>query len=174
MAPVAGAGSELLRAGGAGTVDEELVAAVLEASGKLGLGLDLTAFELVDGAAAIALEVMVVGLAGDLVAGGVAGDVDGSEPLVLDEAADVAVDGGDAERVDVFLGEGEGFVWGQGPIGFEEGGANGILLPGIAGLNRSSHGQAYRSVLRDDSQLQYGLNMILELSRPILRARNGP
>jgi hypothetical protein len=162
-------GSELLRAGGAGAVDEELVAGVLEASGKLGLGLNLAAFELVDGATAIALEVMVMGFAGDLVAGGVAGDVDWGEPLVLDEAADVAVDGGDAERVDLFLGEGEGFVWRQGPISFEEGGANGVLLPGVAGLDRSGHGQAYRSVLREDSQMQSGLSRVAGLSRPTLR-----
>jgi len=86
------------------------VAGVLEAAGELGAGLHLAAFEFVDGAADVALEVVVVGLAGYFVAGGVAGDVDRGEPVVVDQAADVAVDGGDAEGIDLFLGEGEGFV----------------------------------------------------------------
>ena len=64
-----------------------------------------------DGAADVALEVVVVGLASYFVSGGVAGDFDRSEPLVVDQAADVAVDGGDAQSVDLFLGEGKGFVW---------------------------------------------------------------
>ena len=95
-----------------------------------------------DGAAGVALEVVVVGLAGDLVAGGVAGDVDRGEPVVVDEAADVAVDGGDAERVDLLLGETEGFVWREWTIGFEEGCADGIFLAGVAGLDLCGHEHA--------------------------------
>jgi len=134
------------------------VAGVLEAAGELGAGLHLAAFEFVDGAADVALEVVVVGLAGDLVAGGVAGDVDRGEPLVVDQAADVAVDGGDAEGVYLFLGKGEGFVGGEGAIGLEEGGADGVFLAGVAGLDRGWHKHAwvasYPSVLRRYSQLE--------------------
>jgi hypothetical protein len=130
------------------------VAGVLEASGKLGLGLHLAAFELMDGAAGVALEVVVVSFAGDLVAGGVAGDLDGCEPLVLDQAADVAVDGGDAEGVDLFLGEDEGFVGREGTIRLDEGCANGVFLAGVAGLDGDGHEQTYSSVLRDSSQLE--------------------
>ena len=147
---------DLFGAGGTGAVDEELVADVSKAAGKFGFGLHLAAFELVDGAADVALEVMVVGFAGDLVAGGVAGNFDRREPFVFDEAADVAVDGGDAEGVDLFLGEGEGFVGGERAIGFEEGGADGLFLTGVAGLNGNCHGQAYLSVLRGWSQLRIG------------------
>jgi len=100
----------LFGAGGAGAVDEELVACVLEAAGKLRLGLHLAAFEFVDGATVVALEVMVVRFASNLVAGGMAGNVYGLEPVVFDQAANVAVNGGDAEGVDLFLGEGEGFI----------------------------------------------------------------
>jgi hypothetical protein len=130
------------------------VAGVLEATGELGFGLHLAAFELVDGAADVALEVMMVGFAGDLVAGGVAGDFDGCEPLVLEQATDVAVDGGDAESIDLFLGEGEGFVGRKGAIRLEKGCADGVFLAGVAGLNRGGHEQTYSSVLRDSSQLE--------------------
>jgi len=107
-----------------------------------------------EGAADVALEVVVVGFAGDLVAGGVAGDLDGCEPLVLDQAADVAVDGGDAEGVNLSLGEGEGFVGREGTIRLEEGGADGVFLAGVARLNGGGHEQTYSSVLRDSSQLE--------------------
>jgi hypothetical protein len=133
------------------------VAGVLKAAGEFGAGLHLAAFELVDGAAGVALEVVVVGLAGYFVAGGVAGDVDWGEPLVIDQAADVAVDGGDAEGVYLFLSQGEGFVGREGAIRLEEGGADGVFLAGVAGLDRGWHEHAwlasYRSVLRRYSQL---------------------
>ena len=124
------------------------MAGVLEAAREFGPGLDLAAFKLVDGAANVALEVVVVGLAGYLVAGGVAWDLDRGEPLVVDQAADVAVDGGDAEGVYLFLGEGEGFVGGERAIGLKEGGADGVFLAGVAGLDRGWHEHAYPSVLR--------------------------
>jgi hypothetical protein len=129
------------------------VAGVLEAARKLGFCLHRAAFELVDGSAGGALEVMVMGFAGYFVAGGVAWDVDRCEPLVVDEAADVSIDGRNAERVDLFLREGEGFVGRQRAIGFDEGGADGVFLAGVASLDRCRHKQTYSSVLRASSQL---------------------
>ena len=133
------------------------MAGVLEAAGELGARLHLAALKLVDGAADVALEVVVVGFAGYFVAGGVAGDIDGGEPLVVDQTADVAVDSGDAEGIYLFLGEGEGFVGGEGAIRLEEGGADGLFLAGVAGLDRGWHEHAwlasYPSVLRRYSQL---------------------
>jgi hypothetical protein len=130
------------------------VAGVLEAAGEFWFGLHLAAFELVNGAADVALEVVVVGFAGDLVTGGVAGDFDRGEPLVFDEGADVAIDGGDAESVYVLLRDGEGFVGGERTIGFDEGGADRVFLTGVAGLDGGGHGHAYLSVLRGWSQLR--------------------
>src|ERR1700758_3679737 len=72
-----------LCAGGAGAVDEELVAGVLEAARELGFGLDCAAFEFVDGSADVALEVMVMRFAGHFVAGGVAWNLDRREPFVF-------------------------------------------------------------------------------------------
>jgi hypothetical protein len=142
----------LFSAGGAGSIDEELVAGVLKAARKFGFGLHLAAFEFVDRAAAVALEVMVVGFAGDLVSGGVAGDVDGFEPVVFDQAADVPVDGGDAESVDLLLSQREGFVGREGAVCFKKGGADSVFLAGVTGLDRvcrNRHWHAYRSVLRE-------------------------
>ena len=115
------------------------MAGVLEATGEFGAGVHLAALQFVDGAADVALEVMVVGFAGDFVPGGVAWDVDWGEPLVVDQAAYVAVDRGDAEGINLFLGEGESFVGGERAIGFEKGGADGVFLAGVAGLNRGWH-----------------------------------
>jgi hypothetical protein len=129
------------------------MAGVLEAARELWFGLHLAAFELMNGAADVALEVVVVGFAGDLVTGGVAGDFDWNEPFVFDEGADVAIDGGDAECVYVLLRDGEGFVGGERAISFDEGGADGVFLTGVAGLDGGSHGHAYLSVLRGWSQL---------------------
>ena len=150
-------GRELLGAVGAGSVDEEVVAGVLEAAGELGPGVHLAAFELVDGAADVALEVMVMGFAGNLVASGVAGDFDGGEPLVFDEVAYVAIDGGDADGFNLFLSEGEGFVGRERTIGLEECGADRVFLAGVARLDRGSHEHPYSSVLRGSSQLPLNL-----------------
>lgn len=59
----------LFGTGGAGAVDEELVTGVLEAAGQLRAVLHLAAFQFMDGAADVALEVVVVGFAGDFIAG---------------------------------------------------------------------------------------------------------
>ena len=83
------------------------MAAVFEAFGEFGFGLYGAAFELVGCAAGYALEVMVVGLAGDFVARGCAGDLHGGEPMTLKQRGDVAVDGGDADAVHLLLREQE-------------------------------------------------------------------
>jgi hypothetical protein len=153
-----GEAASLLRARGAGSVDEEVVAGIFEAAGKPGPGLHLAAFELMDVATDIALEVMVMGFAGDLVAGGVAGNLNRGEPLVFEQAADVAIDSGDADCIHVFLREGEGFVRREGAIGLKESGSDGIFLTGLAGLDGSSHEQTYSSVLRSSSQLPLTCN----------------
>jgi hypothetical protein len=173
---------QLLRAGGAGAVDEVLVAGVLEAARKLGFGLDRAAFEFVNGSAHVALEVMVMRFAGNFVTGGVAWNLDRGEPLVFDEAADVAVDSRDAERINLFLREREGLIGGERTVGFDEGGADGVFLAGVAGLDDCRHEQTYSSVLRVWSQLCQVHELTQAGSRPgavrpILRdddARNGP
>jgi hypothetical protein len=143
----------LLRTGGAGAVDEELVAGVLEAARELGFGLHRAAFEFVDGSADVALEVMVMRFAGHFVAGGVAWDLDRGEPFVFDEAADIAIDGSDAQRIDLFLCEREGLIGRERTVGLKEGGADGVFLAGVAGLDGCRHELTYSSVLRVSSQL---------------------
>ena len=119
-------------AGGAGAVDEELVAGGAEASGELGAALGDAAFEVVELAALVALEMMMVGFAGQLVAGGVAGELDGLQPAFLHERLDVSVDGGDAERRMVLLGGAENFFGRERTPGRCEGFADGGLLPCVS------------------------------------------
>jgi hypothetical protein len=63
------------------------------------------------------VKVVVVILAGEFIAGGLAGEFDGDEPAFLDQGLDVPVNGGDAESADVALRDGEDFVGGHGPPG---------------------------------------------------------
>ncbi len=74
----------------------------------------------------------MMALAGDFVAGGLAGDFDGGEPAVGDERVDVAIDGGDADAADKGLSGGEGFIRRQRTGGLLEGGADGIFLTGFS------------------------------------------
>lgn len=121
------------------------MAGVGEAAGKFGACRHGATGELVDGAAVGALEVMMVGFAGDLVAGGLAGDVDGSEPGVFDEAGDVAIDGCNADGFDLLLRKGERFFGGEWAVGVEKGRADGVFLAGVAGLGDRGH-EFYLSV----------------------------
>ena len=89
----------------------------------------------------------------DLVSGGLSGDVDRDEPLLLDEAGDVAIDGGDADGLGLLLREGECLLGGERATGLEESGANGFFLTGIASLEGWGHDRFYPSVLRSWSQL---------------------
>ena len=70
----------------------------------------------------------MVTLAGDLVAGRLAGDFDGSEPAIRNERVDVAIDGGHADVFNDILGGGERLVGGEGASGTLEGGADGVFL----------------------------------------------
>ena len=120
-------------AGGAEAVEEELVAGELKAQGNRGGdGGQDTAGEVVDAAAVAAVEVVVMAFAGDFVAGGFAGDLDGREPALGDERVDVAVDGGHADAVDEGLSGGEGFVGREGARRLLEGGTNGVFLAGFS------------------------------------------
>jgi hypothetical protein len=129
------------------------VAGVLEALGQARFGLEFAAFQLVDGIAGGALEVVMVGFAGYFVVSGCAGDINGREPLLVYELADVAVDSGDAESIDLLLGERERLVGRERSVCLQEGAADGVFLAGVAGLNSGGHCRLNPSVLRVQSQL---------------------
>lgn len=115
------------------------MAVVEETPGETGLRLQLTSFKLVHGIAGRALEVMVVGFACNLVVGGVSGDFDRGEPLLFDEHADVAVDGGKAQGFELLLCEGQELFGGERPIGFEESCADCVFLTCIARVWSGGH-----------------------------------
>ena len=79
-----------------------------------------------------AVEVMMVGLTGDLVASGLAGQRNGIEPAFREQRLDIAVDGRDAERAIVTLGSGECFFRREGAVRFGKGIADGLFLASIA------------------------------------------
>ncbi|MCU1222938.1 MAG: hypothetical protein JWQ42_1031 [Edaphobacter sp.] len=69
-------------------------------------------------------------------------NLDRCKPFIFHQAADIPVDGSDAERVYLLLGKGKGFVRGQRAICIAKCCANGLLLARVPGLSRSRHSDA--------------------------------
>jgi len=116
-------------------IDEELVPSGTKAGGKIGLQLNAAACKLKKFTALIALKMMVMVLAGDLVASSVSGDDDGDQPAFFEQLMNGAINGGNREAENSLLGESERLFVGEGTIGCQESGANGFFLPGIAKLH---------------------------------------
>ncbi len=74
-----------------------------EAAWKLGVVTEFAALQLEDLATTIAAEVMMMSLAGNLIAQGFAGHGDCRKPITLQQCADVAIDGGDTQTFDFSL-----------------------------------------------------------------------
>lgn len=88
-----------------------------KAAWKLWAKTEVAAFQLVDFAAAVATEVVVMRLAGNLVAKRLTGHRDGGEPVALQKGPNVAVDGGDAEAADLSLCGGQHLLRREWPVG---------------------------------------------------------
>jgi hypothetical protein len=112
----------------AAAVEEDLVGVELEAAGGEGLQVAGTSFDVEDAAAVVAVEVVVMAPAGDLVAGRLAGDVDGVDVAFGDEAFERAIDGSVAQRRDVGLRGGQDLAGAQRAGGAFEDGADGRAL----------------------------------------------
>lgn len=87
-----------------------------KAAWELGAKTEIATFQLVDLAAAVAAEVMVMRLAGNLVTKRFTGHRDGSEPVALQQGPNVPVDGGDAEAADLSLCGGQHLFRRQWPV----------------------------------------------------------
>lgn len=74
-----------------------------EAAWQLGVGAKLTSLELKHFATTIAAEVMMMGLAGDLIPERFARHGDSSKPIALHQRAYIAIYGGDTETFDFSL-----------------------------------------------------------------------
>jgi hypothetical protein len=99
-----------------------------------------TDFEVVDVAAAAALEVIVMAEAGALVAGLAIGENDGLDALGLEEEIERPVNGGDAETAKGGLGALEDLLNGDGTLGLGNGLEDGIALAGMTLAERGRHG----------------------------------
>jgi hypothetical protein len=82
-------------AGSTVSIEKELVPGRLEPTGELRLRLSDAALEVVDLATTVALEVVVMAFAGELIPGRLAGNLDRVKPSVLYQRLDVPIDGGD-------------------------------------------------------------------------------
>lgn len=88
--------------------------------------------DVVDAVARSAVKVVVMALAGALVAGGLPGKADGLKPALIDQGSDGAIDGGDAQPGDALAGSGEDLSGPQRPIGGFEDLAKGAALAGVS------------------------------------------
>ena len=116
-------------------IDEELVAGGSEAGREIGLEFNAATFKFKELAALIALEVVVMVFAGDLIASGVSGHSDGDQPAFFDQLMNGAIDRGNGQAEHILLGESERLVVREGTVGGEECGANGFFLSGVAKLH---------------------------------------
>jgi hypothetical protein len=92
-----------------------------------------------NGTAATALEMMMMGLSGNLVTRGIAGHLNRGEPFILDQVGDVSINSCNTQRVRSPLSKGEGLVRGERAIRFKEGCANGFLLSRFSNLDLFGH-----------------------------------
>jgi hypothetical protein len=84
-------------AGGTVSIEKELVPGRFEPTGELRLRPSDAALEVVELATTVALEMVVVAFAGELIPGRLAGNLNGVKPSVLDQRLNVSVDGGDTD-----------------------------------------------------------------------------
>lgn len=87
-----------------------------KAAREFGTKTEIAAFQLEDLAAAIAAEVVVMRLAGDLVAKRFTRHRNSGEPVALKQGPDVPVDGGDAQAADLSLRGGQYLLRGEWPV----------------------------------------------------------
>jgi hypothetical protein len=77
------------------------------------------------------MKVMVVPFPEELVARGLAGDIDGDKPAIFDQPSDIPVYGRNADSVVEFLRLGKRFFRQEWSVGFGESLSNCLFLPGI-------------------------------------------
>jgi len=112
-------------------MQKQVVAGHAKAARELRLEGWNAAFQFVDLLAVATKKVMVVFLAGKLIARRFAGELDRNEPFFLDQIFEVAIDGSDTEVVHAALRIRENLIRREGAIRFNEGRANRVFLAGV-------------------------------------------
>jgi hypothetical protein len=120
----------------------------LQAEAWWGRDAAAAAFHLEDAVAGPTVEVVVVLLAGHLEAVGLAGKGHRDEPAFTLQAAQVAVDGGEAEVGGVGAGLIQHLGRGEGAVRTFEGGADGAALPRVPFHGRDSSASAALLLVR--------------------------
>jgi hypothetical protein len=103
-----------------------------EAIGNIGLYAAAAPGNVKDTLALVATEVVMVVQVGTLVASGLTGQFDRSDHALLGECLDAAVDRGDVDAGDRFLGQRDQLGGEQGPPAFADGGFDGVSLLGLS------------------------------------------
>jgi len=127
-------------ASGANAIEKEFVAGRAKSAWQLRLQLSDTPFELEKLATTIAMKMMVVLLAGNLVAGRIAGNLDGLKPAFLDQTLNIPVNRRDSKRRMMALRCFERFIGREWAIRFDEGVTNRGLLFGISLISHAKNG----------------------------------
>lgn len=95
--------------GATDSVEEEFVTCSTEPTGKPGFNLLRTTLEIIELAAIIAMEMMVMFFTGNLVARRVTWNFNRGEPAIFDQCFDVAINGGNPQAFMVSSGDCQGF-----------------------------------------------------------------
>ncbi len=107
-----------------------------EAAGNLRFLIDTAPGQVEHLSTVIALEVVVMAFAGDLVAGRFSRNFDWRKPLFSNQSIQVSVNSGDADPFDLLLSKSQEFFWRQRTVGVEQCRSYGLFLPGVAYLNQ--------------------------------------
>ena len=107
-----------------------------EATRKLRVSTEIASLEFEDLAASIAAEMMMMCLTGNLVSQGFTRHRDGCEPIPLEQRTNVAVDGSDAQPLDLSLSCGQHLFRREWTIGPEKSFPNRRFLTRVARLCR--------------------------------------
>ena len=100
-----------------------------------------TARHLEDLAAGGAVKMVVMFLARDFIPVGLAGNGDRGQPLLFHQAADVAVDGREADAGYILPGVVQDLLGRKGTVGIQKRGADRVLLPGLPCPNQQCSAQ---------------------------------
>ena len=125
----------LRRARSADSVEKEFMTGRAEATWETWFYLLYAAFELIELAAIIAMEVVMMLLAGHLIAGRVSRNLDRGQPLIFDQCFDVAVNSGNSQTAMMPLRRRQCFLQRERSISLAECLADGIFLSCVTDIH---------------------------------------
>lgn len=113
----------------------------MKSTGKTGLDLLHATFEFIKLAAIVALEMVMVLLAGNLVAGRITGNLNRCQPAIFDQRFDVAINRGNSQTAMALLRGRQGFFQRERSISLSECPADRVLLSCMPDVHQSKPAQ---------------------------------